>query len=475
MTNTDSWETKYSRIARSLIERIKSGEFPPGTKLPSLRRICLSEQCNLSTAVEAFGILQEQGYIRGRERSGYFILPRAENPSKFKVDKPVRISNPSVPEEVGSLLAELADPAFISFGAAVPDDRFLPLASLERCYRSAMRDPFLHKYSDVQGHPELRRKISNQASVKERRISPEQVFVTVGCSEAAFVCLSLLTKAGDEVAVESPLHFVLYQILSILKLKAVEIPTDPASGMDLKSYEYVLKTSKPKLLITVPTFSNPTGSLMSAESKKELLRLSVKYGVRILEDDIYGELSHSPGPRPPSLLSLDGTREFVIQVSSLSKTVSPGLRIGWLIGDPELIHKAVQRRIAESIALPSLPQLAAANFLGSLGYERHIRNLKRNIGNSVISYTDALLDCFPKGTTLSVPKGGFLLWVELPEGKDSRELRTRAVKKRISLVPGNLFSLSGKYQRNFRINAGIPFGPSVSSAIRTLGRIAGEI
>ncbi|WP_010571166.1 aminotransferase-like domain-containing protein [Leptospira broomii] len=474
MTNTDEPGTKYSKIAMSLISRIEAGEFLPGTKLPSLRRICRYERCNLSTAVEAFGILQERGYIRGRERSGYFILPRSESVSIYKVDRPVRISNPTVPEEVGSLLAELADPRFVSLGAAVPDSQFLPFASLERSYRKAMRNSFLHNYSDVQGDLELRRKIATRSSTKERRISPEEVFITIGCSEAAFIALSLLTKPGDQVAVESPLHFVLYQILSILKLKAIEIPTDPVYGMDLDSYESVLKTSQPKILVTVPTFSNPTGSLLPLNSKKEVLRLSAKYGIKIVEDDIYGELLHSPGLRPPSLLSLD-EEGFVIQVSSLSKTVSPGLRTGWLIANREIIGRAVQRRMVESIALPSLPQLAAADFLGSLGYERHLRNFRRSIGNSILSYADAFLEYFPKGTRLTIPKGGFLLWIELPNGKDSRELRFRAAKKRISLVPGNLFSLSGKYVSNFRINAGISFGPKVASAIRTLGRIAGEI
>ncbi len=474
MANTDRIYTKYSKIADSLIFRIESGEFPPGTKLPSLRRICASEECNLSTAVEAFGLLQERGFISGRERSGFYVLPRPEIAANYRLEKPVRVPNPSVPEEVSTLMSELADSGFVAFGAAVPDQKFLPFAALQKAYKESLKDPRLHKYTDSAGLMELRKKIANRVSGKERRVSPEEVFITVGCSEAAYLALRLGTKPGDKVAVESPLHFVLYQILSKLKLKAIEIPTNPYTGLDLNSYVSVLKKESPKFLITIPTFSNPSGSLMPTESKKELLKISNKYGIRILEDDIYGELQHSPGVRPPSLLSLDN-EGIVTQVSSLSKSVSPGLRIGWMISKKEGVDAARTIRLAESIALPSLPQLAASYFIGSLSHERHLREFRRQLSGLILSYADSFLEFFPKGTSVSIPKGGFLLWIELPKGKDSRVLRFQAAKKKISLVPGNLFSLSGKYVNNFRINAGITFGPRVQAAIQTLGKIAREI
>lgn len=474
MTDTDRAITKYSKIANSLIRRIESGEFPPGSKLPSLRKICLFEECNLSTAVEAFGILQERGLISGRERSGYFVLPRPEFYPKYKLQKPVRVPNPSVPEEVSSLMSELADPGFIPFGAAVPDPQFLPYSSLQKAYKKSLKDSQVYKYSDAAGILELRKKIAIRSSGKERRIRPEEVFITLGCSEAAFLALSLSTKPGDKVAVESPLHFVLYQILSDLKLKAIEIPTDPVTGLDLQSYISVIKKESPKFLITIPTFSNPNGSLMPLGSKKELLKISSEYGVKILEDDIYGDLQHNGGIRPSSLLSLD-TEGIVTQVSSLSKSVNPGLRIGWMISDPTKVENVRRLRLAEAISLPAIPQLAASYFMGSLAHERHLREFRRKLGGLVLSYADSFLEYFPKGTKVAIPQGGFLLWIELPKGKDSRVLRFQAAKKKISLVPGNLFSLSGKYVNNFRINAGVLMGPKVISAIQTLGKIAKEI
>ncbi|TGK01382.1 PLP-dependent aminotransferase family protein [Leptospira langatensis] len=474
MTSTDRAHTKYSRIAVSLIGRIESGEFPPGSKLPSLRKICSSEECNLSTAVEAFGILQERGFISGRERSGYYVLPRPEVFSQFRLGKPVRVPNPSVPEEVSSLMSELADPSFIPFGAAVPDPQFLPNSALQKAYKESLKDQQVYKYTDAAGLFELRKKIAIRASGKERRVSPEEVFITLGCSEAAFSALSLSLKPGDKVAVESPLHFVLYQILEKLKLKAVEIPTNPYTGLDLDSYLSVAKKEAPKFLITIPTFSNPSGSLMPTESKKELLRISNRFGIRILEDDIYGDLQHAGGIRPPSLLSLD-KEGIVIQVSSLSKSVNPGLRIGWMITAKDQVEKARQLRLVESISLPAVPQLAASYFIGSLAHERHLREFRRRLSGLVLSYADSFLEHFPKGTVVPIPKGGFLLWIELPKGKDSRRLRFQAAKKKISLVPGNLFSLSGKYVSNFRINAGVLMGPRVLSAIQTLGKIAKEI
>ncbi|TGK61576.1 PLP-dependent aminotransferase family protein [Leptospira wolffii] len=474
MTDTDGSGTKYSKIANSLIQRIQSGEFPPGSKLPSLRRICSLEECNLSTAVEAFGILQERGFILGRERSGFFVIPRLESLTEYKLEKPVRVPNPGVPDEVSSLLSELADPGFVSFGAAVPDDQYLPFAALQKAYKESLKDPMLYKYADTAGVFELRKKIAVRSSGRERRVSPEEVFITLGCSEAAYTALSLATKPGDKVAVESPLHFILYQILSKLKVQAIEIPTNPYTGLDLGSYESVIKKESPKILVTIPTFSNPSGSLMPLDAKKELLKISARHGVEILEDDIYGELQHSPGPRPSSLLSLDKDR-IVTQVSSLSKSVSPGLRIGWMISGKARIEKARSQRLAESIALPTLPQMAAAFFIGSLSHERHLRDFRRKLSGSVLSFADSFLEYFPKGTNVPIPKGGFLLWIELPKGKDSRILRFQAAKKKISLVPGNLFSLSGKYINHFRINAGIERGPRAQSAIQTLGKIAREI
>ncbi|PJZ71326.1 GntR family transcriptional regulator [Leptospira perolatii] len=474
MSDTDQFETKYSKIAYYLIKRIEGGEFPVGTKLPSLRRICEKEECNLSTVVEAFGILQERGYISGRERSGFFVLPRVENEVRAKVAKPIRVSKPSLPDEMNSLISELTDPNIISFGAAIPDSNFLPLAALEKSYKEVLKNPLAHNYSDPKGDFELRSKIALRASGKSNRITPEQVYITLGCTEAAYTALAQATRPGDKIAVESPLHFILYQILIDLKLQAIEIPTDPKFGLDIDSYESVLKKDAPKFLVTVPTFSNPTGSLLPVEAKKELIRISAKYGVRIIEDDIYGECSHLPGPRPPSLLSLD-QEEVVTQVSSLSKILDPGLRIGWMITDKRNVDAASNRRTTSALSLPNLTQLAAANFLGSLAFERHLREFRRKIGNSILSYADAIREYFPSGTNITLPKGGFLLWVELSPGKDSRDLRYLALKKKISIVPGYLFSLSGKYKECFRINAGISFGPRVKSSIATLGKIASSI
>jgi DNA-binding transcriptional MocR family regulator len=219
----------------------------------------------------------------------------------------------------------------------------------------------------------------------------------------------------------------------------------------------------------MPTVSNPLGSVMPDENKERLVKLLARHGVPLIEDDAYGELVfESPRPRPARAWDHDGR---VLLCGSISKTLAPGYRIGWVA--PGLYRERVERlKFSATLATPTLTQMAVAEFFASGGYDRHLRRLRGTLQHQVQRMREAIGEHFPPGTRVSDPQGGFVLWVELPSGCDGMELQARALEKRIAIAPGPIFSVRTRFESCLRISCGIPWNDTLASAVRTLGELA---
>jgi DNA-binding transcriptional MocR family regulator len=274
------------------------------------------------------------------------------------------------------------------------------------------------------------------------------------------------------VAIETPVYFNFLQMIQDLGLKALEIPASPRGGISLEALGYALDRNpgEVKACIVISNFNNPLGGRLSDEDKLRLVRMLEEHHVPLIEDDIYGDLSYSD-KRPSVAKAFDKTGN-VLLCSSFSKTLAPGYRVGWVAAGR--YQEQIERgKMLANVASASPPQLAIAEFLANGGYEHHLRSIRRVYARQAAQMGDAIGRAFPFGTRVSRPQGGFVLWVEMPEGVDSLVLYKKAKAQGITIAPGPIFSIDGRYRNCVRLNAAC-WNPAVEVAIEALGRLAKE-
>jgi DNA-binding transcriptional MocR family regulator len=211
---------------------------------------------------------------------------------------------------------------------------------------------------------------------------------------------------------------------------------------------------------------------MPDEAKERLVRIAQRYDLPIIEDDVYGDLMFD-GTRPRPVRAFDKEGR-VLLVGSVSKTLAPGYRVGWVA--PGRYQEQVERlKFSQSLACATLPQMAVAEFLASGGYDRHLRRLRNLLAGHVDRYRQGIAASFPDGTRVSAPRGGFVLWVELPAGIDALELQERALARNVAVAPGPIFSARNRFQNFVRISCGLPWTGQAESAMKILGQVASEL
>jgi len=269
----------------------------------------------------------------------------------------------SVKEMITSIYSDITlnTDKVINLALAVPDPSLVPSAKLNKSVMHALRNTKDHaiNYENPQGNTELRKQVAKLAFNWGGKVKPDDVVITSGCLEAITICLKAVTKHGDIVAVESPNYFGIFQAIESLGLKVVEISSDPVTGLDLDCLQSVLKTSDVKACVVIPNFNNPLGSCMPDENKKKLVEMVTKQNIPLIEDDIYGELYF--GKNRPRTCKYYDTKDLVLHCSSLSKSLAPGYRIGWIIAG-KFIEQVKQAKRMQNISCPTLTQAAMAHF-----------------------------------------------------------------------------------------------------------------
>jgi DNA-binding transcriptional MocR family regulator len=398
-----------------------------------------------------------------------------ELPAEPVVDRPAinpcEVSLSSIYQVV---MRDLLDPKLLQLGIAVPNPELLPIEKLNRMLAREMRrfPTQAVSYSLPPGNLRLRKQIAQRLLLSGCALSPDQIVITSGCVEAVVLALRILCKPGDAVAIETPVYFNFLQMIQDLGLKALEIPASSRGGISLEALEYALESNsgEVKACIVISNFNNPLGGRMSDEDKLRLVNMLEEYQVPLIEDDIYGDLSYGD-ERPSVAKSFDNTGN-VLLCSSFSKTLAPGYRVGWVAAGR--YQEQIERgKMLANVATASPPQLAIAEFLANGGYEHHLRSVRRAYARQAAQMGDAIGRAFPVGTRVSRPQGGFVLWVEMPEGIDSLVLYKKAKVQGITIAPGPIFSVDGRYRNCVRLNAAC-WNPAVEVAIETLGRLAKE-
>ncbi|HET8789916.1 MAG TPA: PLP-dependent aminotransferase family protein [Modicisalibacter sp.] len=460
---------RYEQVAQALRQRIEHGIYRVGDRLPSIRALCREFTISVSTAQSAYARLEDAALIEARPKSGYYVLPR-QTPSMLPaVTRPAqRPLDVSQWDQVLDLVGMPRDDGMLMLGRGIPDLESATLKPLQRLLAGLHRRGDIHglNYDALVGSVELRRQIVRLATGSGCLLHPDDVLITTGCQEALAIAIRTLASPGDVIAVDSPSFYGTMQILKANGLKALEIPTDPQTGISLEALELALEQWPIRAIQVTPTCNNPLGYTMPEPRKRALVALAQRFDVAIIEDDIYGDLAFTT-PRPKSLKAFDDDGR-VLLCSSFSKTLTPGLRVGWM-APGRYRDQATHMKYVSTGASATLPQLAVAEFISKGHYERHLREMIRQYQR----HRDILLGWierhFPAGTGVSYPQGGFLLWLELPDGVDCVRLNERLATSHIRIAPGSLFSASGKYRHCLRLNYASPLTPAVAAAIRTVG------
>lgn len=468
--------TKYEEVAGKIETAIKTGVYQPGDRLPGLRKLKDQFGVSLSTVLEATHLLEDQGRIEARPRSGFYVRndPLTSTLPPSMSDPPKRPLPVSGQDLALGLAQATAEQGMVNLGAAIPDVKFLPEQGLRRSMTKMLNQSsqWIVPYAIPPGRIELRRQISRKMNEIGCAADPEQIVITNGCQEAFTLGLQAVAQKGDTIAIESPCFYGVLQVISSLGMKALEIPTDPKEGISLPALEMAVDKWPVKALLLVTNFSNPLGHLMPDEKKKELLVLLGKRNIPLIEDDIYGDLGFGQH-RPKPARAFD-KNNMVVYCSSFSKTIAPALRLGWI--DAGRYHQQViNQKFISNLATPSLSQLAVADYLQGGGYDRHLRQVRESYFRQMNAMSQMIAKSFPEGTKLTRPEGGFTLWVGLPEGVDSIVLFQKAYEQKISVAPGPIFSSSQKYRNFLRLSCAYGDRVKMERAVIILGQIVEKL
>lgn len=461
--------TRYQHLANLLAGRIKQGLYRHGDRLPSVRSLSQEHGVSISTVQQAYQTLETLQLITAQARSGYFVASEKAQPPVPPMSRPVQ--HPveiSLWDQILSMLEGHDDKSITPFSSGIPD---ISQPGLKPLWRELSRVA-LHNRAEVMGYDELsgclalRQQIARLMLDGGSVISADDLVITSGSQSSMSLALLTVCQPGDIVALESPAFYGTLQMLRGLGIKVIEIPTDSDTGISVEALEMALEQWPVKGVILIPNCNNPLGFNMPDARKRAIVALAHRHDIVIFEDDVYGELATEyPRPRTIHSWDMDGR---VILCSSFTKSVAPGLRVGWVA--PGRYHDKLLY-MKHAILGTNVPatQLAAAAFIRDGHYHRHVRRMRQIYQHNIEKYTCWAREYFPYEICVTRPKGGFMLWVELAEQVDMVCVAKQLLHQKIQVAAGSLFSASGKYRNCVRINCALPPNEKHREVMQKLG------
>ncbi|MGN6477217.1 MAG: PLP-dependent aminotransferase family protein [Flavipsychrobacter sp.] len=466
----------YLHVAGNIEQQIMDNVLTIGDKLPSVRVLSKQHGVSISTTLQAYYHLEGKGLIESRPQSGYYVR---FNPSRFpdrleKSNPPLTAKNKNVEAIISEVYDDFVMPGIVRFSLSVPAPEILPLAKLNKSMVQAMKDlpGGGTAYEHVQGNPVLRTQVARWTRQWNGDLTADDLVTTAGCMNAISYCLMAITKPGDTIAVESPVYFGMLRFAQSIGLKVIELPTDPETGVDPDDVKKALQKHNIKAVFFVSNFSNPLGYCMPDEQKEAMVKLLSKHGIPLIEDDLYGDVFFGKQrPKPCKSFDEEGN---VLWCSSISKTLAPGYRVGW-VAPGKYLEKIKRLKLYHSITSATTQQAAIANFLSTGRYEHHLRKMRQTLHSNSLQFIRAIGEYFPEGVKMSNPKGGFILWMEIDKKIDAYHLYQEAMLHKISIAPGSMFTLQDRYRNCMRLSYGMQWTPQVDRALKKLGGLVKEM
>lgn len=466
----------YDRLTLDIEQRIQDGVLRSGERLPSVRQTCQAQRLSPATVLKAYYQLESRGLVEARPKSGFFVRPRPRRAAaEAQTKRPAAAARAlQVSDFIFEILDAVKDPAVAPLGSSFASPDLYPLDKLGRFLAAAARrmDPRATVTDLPPGNDELRRQIALRYLAGGAAVTPAEIIITCGAMEALNLCLEAVAQPGDLVAVESPTFHPLLQMIERHRLKVIEIPTHLRDGVDLAALADALRHHPIKACLFMLTFQHPTGSLLPDDNRRALLDLLRRHDVPLIEDDTYAEL-HFDRHAPLATKSLDRTG-LVMHVSSFSKSLAPGYRVGWVAAG-RYAQKIQRLKFSTTLATTIPVQIALAEFLKQGAFDAHLRRLRSALESREAAMASAIGRHFPPGTRATRPRGGYFTWVELPPDRDALALHRRALAEGISIAPGPMFSASLGYRNCIRLNFGHAWSQELQHALALLGAMSADV
>lgn len=461
--------TRYEHLATLLAQRIEQGLYRSGERLPSVRSLSTEHGVSISTVQQAYHLLEEKQMITPQSRSGYFVASRKATPPIPALTRPAqRPVEVTQWDAVLELINSRLEDDVLQLGSGMPDLTQPTLKPLWKAFSRQVQkqDMALLNYDSLYGVLALRQQVARLAIDSGCQLTADDIVITTGCHEALSVAVRAVCEPGDIIAVESPSFHGIMQTLRGFGIRAIEIPTDAVTGISLEALELAFDQWPIKAVVVVPNCNNPLGFIMSEPRKRALLVLAQRFDAAVIEDDVYGELAWEY-PRPPTIKSLDLDGR-VLLCSSFSKTLAPGLRVGW-VAPGRYRDRVLHMKYIVTGSTATQPQHAVSEFIRQGHYQPHLRRMRQLYHRNYETFSCWVRHYFPCGICVSRPQGGFLMWIELPEAFDAVRLNRELSESKIQIAVGSLFSASGKYRNCLRLNYGLPINEQTEQALARVG------
>lgn len=477
--NRDAHRSLYLQVADQLRAQIESGALAPETRLPASRVLAKTLRVNRMTIVNAYAELEAEGLVTTRLGSGtYVTTPKELLPDPTRAwPSPLTPRHSWSPSQMMAEMMRLArQPGVISFAAGAPASEFIPVHEFRRALNDVLRRDGAEalQYEEAGGYPPLRETIAQSLQKQHTQVNSHDILITSGCQQAVDIALRVLTPGeSSALIVEEPCYLGLLDLLSSRHITPVGIPVDE-HGFQTDGLEQIILRHRPCLIYVTPSFHNPTGLTMPLERRRALLEAAARYGIPILEDTTYDELYYDEIPLP-SLKSLD-TAGIVFQAGGYSKTLIPGIRIGYLVAPAALQERLIATKQTTDILTSPLNQRALHAYLESGHFEQHLKAVRRAYQTRRDAMLRAIERYFPAEARWRCPKGGIYLWVEMPPtGPTATELYLTAINYNVAFSIGSVFSASGSFAYAMRLNFAARPPEDIEEGIRRLGKAWKEL
>jgi DNA-binding transcriptional MocR family regulator len=466
----------YEKLADEIGEAVRRGVFAAGERIPSVRQASQQHGVSIKTVLHAYALLEGRGLIETRPQSGYFVREHAVQQTVR--GRAAQASAPAAEVDVSRLvlstLRSIRSHDAVPFGSPYPDPTLFPWRRINQYANAiARRHSSWDLIDDLPpGNPELIRQIARRYAENGVPVDPSEIIITLGATEAINLSLQAVAKAGDTVAVESPTYYAMLHAIERLGMRAIAVATHPTEGIDLDVLAKLIEKQKIAACMVMPNFQNPLGFQMSDERKQRLVELLGGHDIPVIENDVYQELYFGE-TRPTTLKNFD-TKGLVLHCGSFSKSLTASYRIGWAM--PGRYRAQVEKlKFLNTLTTPSVPQVAVADYLRQDGYDRHLRHVRRFYRQQARLMSAMVQRFFPADTRISTPRGGYVLWVELPVRVDSMKLYQAALVQGITVGPGYMFSMRNDFQHFIRLNYSYPWTAQTEAALKTLGNLVASM
>jgi len=465
----------YRQIADHFLAEIAGGRLAGGARLPAIRDLARSLAVNRDTVALAYDALANAGAVESTVGRGTFVRLPA-----IRAGAPVEVGPPELSAMTERLLdLERTRPRFgsaadaIPMHSLIPDPALYPADGFRKVLSRVLQQvgPELLLYGGPQGYPRLREVLAERLCGDGIDIGASDIVLCHGASQGIHLATRLFAESGDTVALEEPTYNNVLGVMRGLGLKTLPVPMRE-DGLDLDALEHALARPEVKLLYTIPTYHNPTGSTTTLAHRRKLLEIAARHRKPVLEDAYEMDLRLG-GRSVPSLAALDRAG-LVVHLFSFSKSLFPGARVGAISAHGRIVDALVAQKQATDLSDSMLLQAALAEFVADGSYDRHLRKLRRELRERLDALQDALAREMPDGVHWTQPEGGYQVWVSLPEGVDTGELLADAVGAGVLFAPGFQFNHDGRPSRCLRLTFALADAEQLRRGVAALARLVRE-